>query len=158
MNCNTDLSPISPASPLTSFVCSRIRSGIPDGSCSSCRLRRLQFVTVVLTFLKKIGQYSAECPSIEFLWCFLMLTLGFWIWGNKSTEVKRTFSLHRIRGWVISAWCVTGDALLITCLRWCLLGFSSVKSLIFFFHWVSQQMQPTVKEKGIKLHLLGGGI
>ena len=73
MNCNTDLSPISPASPLTSFVCSRIRSGIPDCSCSSCRLRCLQFVTVMLTFLKKIGQYSAECPSVEFLWCFLMI-------------------------------------------------------------------------------------
>ena len=120
MSCSRDLSPISSASPLESFVCSRIGPRIPDCSYSSCCLRRLQFVTVVPSFLVFLitdifeedwSVYSAECSSIEFLWCFLMLRLGFWIWGNKRIEVKRPFSLYHVRGLVISTWCFTGDAL-----------------------------------------------
>ena len=120
MSCSRDLSPISPASPLASFVRSRMGSRIPDCSYCSCRLRRLQFATAVPSFLAFLiadifeedgSVYSAECFSVEFLWCFLMLRLGFWIWGNKRTEVKRPFSLYHVRGWVIPTWCFTGDAL-----------------------------------------------
>ena len=90
------------------------------------------FFLMILTLLKSTGLFE-NVLQFGFFWCFLMLILGFWIWG-KYCRSEVPYLSHRVRGT-----CYHNDIMLlmltlITWLKWRVLGLSTVN--YFLFHTV----------------------
>ena len=68
-------------------------------------------LTILTVFWGLPVRYVVECPSIRIriVWCFLMIRLGLWVLGRKTTEVNAT-SYHFMS---------RGPAVVMTSFCWC---------------------------------------
>lgn len=62
-------------------------------------------------FKKFLARHILDCSSIWISWCFLMIRLVLWIWGEERHRDAEQFSLGDSRGYLLSAWLITGDNL-----------------------------------------------
>lgn len=144
-----------------SFFCSRIPSRAPHCIWFSRLLKFFLicsnflsfFVLDDLTVLKNIGQICRMSLNLGLFDAFLMITLGLWVLGRKTTEVN--FSLPIVSGdtWYHLLWEIWYLFMVIFA------RFPHYQDINFSFPYccsldTSHEVHPILKGDGIKLHFL----
>ena len=100
-----------------SFFCSRNPSGMPSYIWSSYLLRlllnmtflRLPLFLVTLIVLRSAGQvFCRMSHNLDLSDSFLMIRLGFWVLGRKTTEVNALLIIS-CQGYISSIWLLSVD-------------------------------------------------